>query len=673
MWWPSSVFNTRPVLSDRVAGFVRQSSTDTSGGESVIIDALHLGRRLGIYYNVAVLLFPLGTYAVRRAAARVHAWRKVSKARRKEKKKEQVGDGQTGTHRNRYRNEHGQRDIADITNGQTAKVEGLIGESSVGGSSSGSSSSSSSELEVAINVGDNEPTPLLPSSSEEKVKAGLQIPRYTLLYRRLKGILTYQRADDHHGRHAPATGISITNTIYFFTTVFLCVYGIYISPLEGLTPNLKTFLLADRFGLLFAANQPLNYLLAAKTSPVRMLTGWSYERHLVFHMAVSATCFYLGIFHFFWMWRVHRIFFAPTGQSFLTLLLHPQIAAGLTAFVSFAFFCIVSHDDIRAKSYEFFLATHIIFSAVAMIALYFHHSAAKGYVVVSLAIWLIDRVIYRAFRKRVMADATISILDESTVKATVRNFRTRDNGVYSWRPGEHVFLTVPGYSRLQAHPFTILSPPAGYDLDPSSAQGGEKDMVLVIRQLKGFTEGLYGMADAAGPVKEMHAEVVVDGPYGSDHARHAIRDCRKAVFVAGGSGIAAVWPLMCEVVRRQMDRAAKGKMERISKRKVLLLWVVQHAHHIGWLEDLSRLEEARRVLVTTGVDVEVRTFVTKGPDGKRPDLREEIGKVVDGCIGGKTGVVVCGPDVMVRDVRNAGFEMLWEGKDVEIVAEKFSW
>ncbi|KAF3910203.1 hypothetical protein ABW21_db0201920 [Orbilia brochopaga] len=668
MWWPSSVFNTRPVLSDRVAGFVRQSSVGTGDGESVIIDALHLGRRLGIYYNVAVVLFPLSAYVVRRAAARVRAWRKLSKAR-KEKKREQVGGGEAGPDRDGSRTgiRNGVRDADGTVNGvEYLKVKSLVEVRSLGGSSSSSTSSSSSE------IGD-ESTPLLTSSAEEKAREKVKIPWYTLLYRRLKGLLTYQRANDHHGRTAPATGISITTTLYFFATVFMCVYGIYISPSDGITLNLKTFLLADRFGLLFAANQPLNYLLAAKTSPVKILTGWSYERHLVFHMAVSVTCFYLSICHFFWVWRVHRIFLAPTGQSFLSLLLHPQIAAGLTAFISFAFFSIISHDDIRAKAYEFFLATHIIFSAAAMIALYFHHPTAKGYVLVSLAIWLVDRVIYRAYRKRVRADATISILDESTVKVAVRNLRTRADkeGVYTWRPGEHVFLTVPGLSRLQAHPFTILSPPAGYDLDSSSIQGDEKEMVLVVRRLKGFTERLHNMADAVTPVKELHAEVVVDGPYGSDHARDTIRDCRKTVFVAGGSGIAAVWPLICEVVRRQMDRASRGKAVKKSKRKVVLIWVVQHAHHVKWLEDLSELEGVRRVLV--GVDVEIHTFVTKGPDGRRPDLRAEIGKVVDGGLGGKTGVVVCGPDAMVRDVRNAGFEMLWEGKDVEIVAEKFSW
>ncbi|KAJ6259612.1 Ferric/cupric reductase transmembrane component [Drechslerella dactyloides] len=646
---------------------VAQSSTANSGGESAIIEALHLGRRLGIYYNVAVVLFPLGTFVVRKAAARVRAWRKVSKARRKEKRK-QVANGSADVSMDRNRHADRAGSVGDLVNVRMGKAEAFAEVSPSGESSPSSSSSSSSELEVAV----GESTPLLAINAEEKIAAEVRIPWYTLLYRRLKGILTYQRANDHHGRTAPATGISIVNTLYFFTTVSLCVYGIYISPAAGITPNLKTFLLADRFGQLFAANQPLNYLLAAKTSPVRVLTGWSYERHLVFHMAVSVMCFYLSIFHFFWMWRVHRIFSAPSGASFLSLLLHPQITAGLAAFASFAFFSILSHDDIRARSYEFFLATHIIFSAVAMAALYFHHPAAKGYVILSLAIWLIDRVVYRAYWKRVTADATIAVVDESTVRVTVKDVRTRGAGASTWKPGEHVFLTVPGWSRLQAHPFTILSPPAGYDLDPSSVENGGKDMVLVIRRLKGFTEGLYGMAATASTTQTMHAEVVIDGPYGNDHARDAIRGCRKAIFVAGGSGIAAVWPLMCEVVRRHMDRAARGRAGKHA-RTVTFLWIVQYPHHVNWLEDLPQLEEAKRVLASVDVDVDVRIFITKGPEGKRPDLREEIRKVVDGNIAGRTGVVVCGPDAMVRDVRNAGFEMLWKGKDVEIVTEKFTW
>ena len=70
----------------------------------------------------------------------------------------------------------------------------------------------------------------------------------------------------------------------------------------------------------------------------------------------------------------------------------------------------------------------------------------------------------------------------------------------------------------------------------------------------------------------------------------------------------------------------------------------------------------------------------------RPDLRAMILSVVDkygnggeGSAGrderkgNKTGVVASGPDGMNRLVRNTCAELVGEGRDVEVVVEKFGW
>ncbi|EWC44287.1 hypothetical protein DRE_01113 [Drechslerella stenobrocha 248] len=632
MWWPSSVFNGGPVvLSGPVSEFIEKGGVASAqvsvGGRGAVIDALRLSRRIGVVYNVAVVLFPVGVFAVRGVTRKLKRWRKA-----REKKKRQ------------------RRESLVEASGGVADASSMSGESSSG------SVHVSGDVDVA-----DESKPFLADDSNRKTAW------YTLLGRRLRALLVYQRPKDGRGRVVPPNGILLANAGYFFVTVFLAVYGIYVGCAEdaGLSSELKEFLLADRFGLLFTANQPLNYLLAAKTSPVKTLTGWSYEQYLVFHMAVSSTCFFMAILHVGWTYRVFRLFLAPTGRSYLSIFLRRDMLAGAIAFLSFTLFNITSQDSVRAKRYEFFLATHIGFSALAMCALYFHSPSAKPYVVTSLAIWAIDRLVHRAWRKRRHATARIHAVDESSVMVSVQDFRAGRK--LTWDPGSHVFLTVPGWSKLQAHPFTILCPPPGYDLDPRSTVGGDKEMVMVVRRLEGFTADFHAMAE-----REVTIDVIIDGGYGNDYARDALRECERCVFVAGGSGIAACWPLMCEVVRRQMDRKSKGKGCGVTK--VVLLWVVQYEHHLKWLEmDLHQLERVKRGLLPAGMEVEVRSFTTKGPNGKRPDLEEEIRSVVGVDESGRTGVVVCGPDAMVRAVRTTGYNLLWEGRDVEIVTEKFSW
>lgn len=65
----------------------------------------------------------------------------------------------------------------------------------------------------------------------------------------------------------------------------------------------------------------------------------------------------------------------------------------------------------------------------------------------------------------------------------------------------------------------------------------------------------------------------------------------------------------------------------------------------------------------------------------RPDLRgimwsvvgDNNGKREGKGYGAKTGVVVSGPDGMLRLVRNVCSELVGEGRDVEVRGEKFGW
>jgi len=56
----------------------------------------------------------------------------------------------------------------------------------------------------------------------------------------------------------------------------------------------------------------------------------------------------------------------------------------------------------------------------------------------------------------------------------------------------------------------------------------------------------------------------------------------------------------------------------------------------------------------------------------RPDVKGYVSKWVGRNDSG-SGVVVSGPDSMIRDVRNVCAGLVGEGKDVRVVVEKFGW
>jgi len=55
----------------------------------------------------------------------------------------------------------------------------------------------------------------------------------------------------------------------------------------------------------------------------------------------------------------------------------------------------------------------------------------------------------------------------------------------------------------------------------------------------------------------------------------------------------------------------------------------------------------------------------------RPDVSSILNDLVDS--GGRTGVVVSGPDGLVRDVRNICSILIARGNNVNVQVEKFGW
>ena len=158
----------------------------------------------------------------------------------------------------------------------------------------------------------------------------------------------------------------------------------------------------------------------------------------------------------------------------------------------------------------------------------------------------------------------------------------------------------------------------------------------------------------------------IDGPYGGCHARDAVEDAHQAILIAGGSGIAVIWPIVHFLVAEsRKGQDAESIPGPIAKQKILFIWVVQQRSQLSWMSE-KKLKEAG----SAGVEV-----LIPPPTGEvlcRPDLPQIITERVAE-FKGRTGVVASGPDSMGRDVRNACASLIGQGKDVKITIEKFGW
>lgn len=485
-------------------------------------------------------------------------------------------------------------------------------------------------------------------------------------------------------RTLPSNATSIFVGVWVAINVFFHLYKVNLFDLKYF------FCFADRAGFVFIVNLPLLYLLAAKNQPIKVLTGRSYEALNVFHRRVGEWMCFEAVVHFAGMifWR-----FAPIKPAWLdgeggarAYFTHPIILLGIAAFASYELLYFTSLGSFRQRWYEIFLASHVGLQVVALVFLYLHFHTARPYVLASLAIFLIDRVVWRFGLKTTTMTTDLTVLPDGETIIMSANWDKpstkqpwfswyRQSIKHGWKPTDHVFLTVPAMGRrhaLQAHPFTIASaaPPLKHGSGDDDEQPVHCWMNLLIRAQKGFTADLLCYAH-----RHHRVSVRLDGPYGSCHALEMLRAADNAVLVAGGSGIAVTFPLVWALLMGEgADEDEHNGLLALGGKKrnqrVRMMWIVHSDEHRYWIPD-SMLDK----LVAAGLDLVVppSTAVAGRPDvvGTVEGWIEGIG---DGISHGKeTAVIVSGPDGLNRMVRNTCAEAMRRGANVQLAVEKFGW
>ncbi|KAF2086671.1 ferric reductase transmembrane component [Saccharata proteae CBS 121410] len=538
---------------------------------------------------------------------------------------------------------------------------------------SGASSSSSSTLEgtatppdalktgKAVN-GEGERQPLIPKDHPAKQSGPL-----SRTIARTKAFLAYQpRPIPVINKVLPSNGQSLVILAFLGLNIFYLCFGL---PFTIMT----LFCFADRAGMLFAANLPILYLFAAKNQPITWLTGHSYESLNIFHRRLGEIVCALALVHFIGMIGVWYTLLVPFGFTFVRFMTSHVTLLGLGAFVCYELLYVTSLGTLRQRGYELFLFLHVFLQAGALVFLYLHHPHARLYVGIALAIFLVDRVVYRLNIKMTTTRVDLKVLDDKETVMLSGDWSVPESAGFlkrllrrtvgqGWSPTDHVFLTVPAISHkhvVQAHPFTIASAAPN---KPDGESSSHAWFNLLIRAQSGFSRDLVEYAHTHST-----ASVRLDGPYGSAHPFHLLQTSDLAIIVAGGSGIAVAFPLVWALLNQASHRDPESQRNGKPK-KVCLLWVIRSRSNLSWLPK-ERLEE----LEQWGGEVHVPEPTE---EVGRPDVQSIVRNWVDlngKSPGDKTGVVCSGPDAMNRKVRNECSRMIGEGLKVGISVEKFGW
>lgn len=552
--------------------------------------------------------------------------------------------------------------------------------------------------ETTPNLEPEEQTPLLFGNEIDSSIRIIPPTSWLLIIRRqLKAWLVYQpNPIPFFNKTLPSNGTSVTILFLIGIQIFYTFYNVHLS-----IPNIIVF--ADRTSLLFVANLPLLYLLAAKNQPIKLLTGYSYEALNIFHRRLGEIMVLLGLIHAIGMFVDWYIVLRPTGFSLMEYLSHKIILWGIGASVSYNLLYITSLGSFRQRFYELFLGLHIMLHTIALLFLWFHHSNSRPYVYASLAIFLVDRFVYRMGLKNRITKGILEVKDDqNTVVLRARLSKPAErqhkrwNHLLShdiragWKATEHVFLTVPCLSPkhgLQAHPFTIASKAPGVG-------DTELDLELIIRKQEGFCKDLLEYAKENNDICHLPL-IKLDGPYGSQSAVNLVQECNLSIIVAGGSGIAVTWPLVWSAIDTTTQYES-GKRNADPEdvlypyyipRKILFIWIVRDSSNLSWLgsDKLERLGSVQGVKVVIPPPTAHNghpdlgsiikswistTIIAKSFLAHDDDVRSNGNNAA----GKKIGIVCSGPDGLNRTVRNLCSLLLSQGKlDVSVEIEKFGW
>ncbi|QIX00542.1 hypothetical protein AMS68_006059 [Peltaster fructicola] len=365
--------------------------------------------------------------------------------------------------------------------------------------------------------------------------------------------------------------------------IFTVLYCFVPQPLYWQSIQYGSPPLAIRSGMIAVAMMPWIVALSMKANFISMMTGIGHERLNVCHRWLAWLFLLMSLIHtipFYiqpvWDQGGLLVFNAYFSQSGIAIY-----GTGIAALVPAIVLCIHSLPPLRRRFYEFFVTVHVPISIVLLGMLFWHcanYLTSWAYLWSTVGIWVasyIARLFYLNWTNPwrmswlVGEECAVTIMQEDAVKITIPT-------QMKWRPGQYIYLRMPGISIFENHPFTIAS--LCSEAFPSGYGDEYKDLVVVFRPFRGFTRKVVEKALDNGPWHTYRA--FIDGPYGG--MRRTLHSFDHVVLIAGGSGVTALVSHLLDLVKRMRDGNAVTK-------RVHIIWALKRPEIMEWFKEELRI------------------------------------------------------------------------------------
>ncbi|KAK4043795.1 hypothetical protein C8A01DRAFT_32115 [Parachaetomium inaequale] len=369
----------------------------------------------------------------------------------------------------------------------------------------------------------------------------------------------------------------------FIALSFVTIFCFLQQPLYWQSIRFGSPPLSIRSGMIAVAMTPWILATSTKANILTMITGIGPERLNVFHRWLGYLCLFMSLVHMvpFYIQPVWE----DGGMQVFETLFPPGsgiiYGSGIACIVPLCWLCVGSLPIIRRTAYEIFSMLHAPVGYIYVGVLFWHTKnflMSWGYLFASAGIIVFCNLL-RIFKLNwarpwrmawlVGDEAAINIMTENAIKITIPT-------QMRWKPGQYVYLRMPGISLFENHPFTISSLCSE---DFPSEYGEEfRDCVLVFRPYGGFTRKVLETAIEKGPFHTYRA--FLDGPYGGMRRELAAFD--TCILIAGGSGITSLMSQLLNLIKRMRDGKAITK-------KIVVVWSLKRLEAMDWFREELRI------------------------------------------------------------------------------------
>lgn len=345
---------------------------------------------------------------------------------------------------------------------------------------------------------------------------------------------------------------------------------------------------------------PLLYLLASKTNMIGLIIGTSHERLNWLHRWVARTMFVTATVHGFYFWAewVHYDIVQDELDTLSTI-----VPYGLGAWGILLWMTITSFKPFRSMAYEFFVIQHILAAVLFLYVVYVHVPVSARYNVwfaiaaisfdrACRLIWLVWQNVKLQPKmtcckggQRLGHQAQLTAIGSTMTVLTITDVH------FEWTAGQHLYLWIPRIGAFETHPYTIAtSHPLPGTCICNSIQ-------LVVRSHNGFSKRLNQFAqkaEASGKKGTVTAFVV--GPYGRPSRWDVFE---TLIFISASTGASFTLPILESILESKVTKCTK---------RIDFLLAAKQGDEVGFYHD--RLHEAIDKAHSVGIDLTVHIAVT---------------------------------------------------------------